>query len=153
MLATMVEVERLTGPEARALAGLLRALIRKDGRFTEGEREALSRVADSVALVEEGALATESSRGSAEPAEVLGEERLYELLDRAGAELSDEAAVRAEALRVTRPAAREAIHAVLFEVAASDVISGGESTLLDWLAEQWELETPRDLPGEETDAG
>jgi hypothetical protein len=149
----MEEVERLTGPEALALAGLLRVLIRQDGRFTDAEREALSLVATSVAQVEDAAAASEPYRSGGKVLAPIGEEALYALIERAGEELGDDTAIRAAALTVTRPAARTAIHALLFEVAASDVISAGESTLLDWLAEKWELETPRDLPGEETDAG
>ena len=140
----MEEVERLTGPEALALGGLLRVLIREDGRFTDAERGALALVATSVAQVDDV--------DAPAPAPI-GEEALYALIERAGEELGDDKAIRAAALTVTRPAARATIHALLFEVAASDVISAGESTVLDWLAEKWELETPRDLPGEETDAG
>lgn len=149
----MEEVERLTAPEALALGGLLRVLIRMDGRFTEAERDALSLVATSVALVEDAAVTSEAYRSGAKAPEPIGEERLYALIEQAGEELGDDAAIRAAALTVTRPAARASIHAMLFEVAASDVISAGESTLLDWLAEKWELEAPHDLPGEETDAG
>jgi hypothetical protein len=146
-------VERLTSAEALALAGLARLLIRMDGRFTDAEREALSDVATSIAVVADEAAAIEPYRGGASAPSPIGEEALYALLDRAGEELVNDAAVRAAALRVTRQEARATIHALLFEVAASDVISAGESTLLDWLAEQWELDTPRDLPGEQTDAG
>ncbi len=149
----MQEVERLTGPEALALAGLLRVLIREDGKFSEQERVALSLVATSFAQVDEVDRAADSYRGSAEGLAPLGEERLYALIERAGEELGDDAAIRAAALTVTRPEARATIHALLFEVAASDVISNGESTLLDWLAEKWELEIPHDLPGEVTDPG
>ena len=138
------ELERLTSTEGLALAGLLRILIRADGRFTDEERGALRAVASSVAIAEEGAPVSDVP---------IGERKLYALIERAGVELGSDASIRAAASEVTRPSARAAIHALLFEVAASDVISAGEATLLDWVAEEWELETPRDLPGEETDAG
>ena len=144
----MEQLERLTGSEALVLGGLLRILIREDGRFTDAERGALALVATSVALVEDDAV-------SAPPdgAAPIGEEGLYIFIERAGEVFKDDIGVRTAALDITRPSARAAIHALLFEVAASDMISEGEGTLLDWLAEKWELEAPRDLPGEATDAG
>jgi hypothetical protein len=136
----MEAVERLSASEGLALAGLLRVLIRYDREFSEAERGALSLVASSVAVEGTGA-------------SPIGEEALYALMERAGDELVDDASIRAAAVAVTRPEARATIHAMLFEVAASDMISRLEGSLLDWLAETWELEAPADLPGEETDAG
>lgn len=145
MLAAMQDVERLTETEALALAGLLRTLIRYDGQFSEGEREALAIIATSIALSDDPEPAAEPYRSNAGAAAPLGEASLYALIERAGEDLSDDAAVRAAALAITRPAARATIHALLFEVAASDVISKAESALLDWLAAAWELEAPRVL--------
>lgn len=146
----MDEVEQLTAIEMLALAALLRMLIRDDGKFSIEERAALAEVAASVGQVEEKELPAESYRTTGEPQEPIGAERLYELLERTGKELPDEESIRALARKVTRPAARATIHALLFEVAASDIISAGESAVLDWLSESWGLAAPQDLEGDDT---
>lgn len=142
----MDESERLTASEALILAGLLRQLIRADGHFTDPERLALAHVSNQV-------IVTESPSATGDGASPLGEDALYAKIDEAAQAYASEDALRKAAFTVTRPEARAAIHALLFEVAASDTISVGEARVLDWLAEIWELETPRDLEGEKTDVG
>jgi len=136
----MQDVERLSESEALVLAGLLRQMIRADGRFTTEERQALAHVALEIAV---------------EPASTgaIGEVALYALMDEAAQKFATDDALRAAASTVTRPETRAAIHAMLFEVAASDTITVNEAQVLDWLAETWELEAPRDLEGEKTDVG
>ena len=136
----MQDVERLSESEALVLAGLLRQMIRADGRFTTEERQALSHVALEIAV-------------GPPPADAIGEVALYALMDRAAQKFATDGALRAAASTVTRPEIRAAIHAMLFEVAASDTITVNEAQVLDWLAETWELEAPRDLEGEKTDVG
>ena len=139
----METVERLTEHELLALAGLLRAVVRSDGLFSAEERRALEVVAMSVAPFDEVARADGAYRTSADAGEPLGGDRLFAWIERAGRELVDDAALRAAALKVTRLEAREAIHALLFEVAASDMITAGERATLDWLAKAWGLARPR----------
>lgn len=142
------EIERLTPTEMLTFAGLLRKLIRMDGRFTEAEREALSRVALEVAeSAEAGADAPYRGDGKIAP---IGETKLFERIEQAAESYPDDPTLRAAALAVTRPAAREAMHALLFEVAASDVIGEGEGDLLEWLEEKWELQHMAPLEGEDT---
>ena len=136
----MDEIEELTEPEMLALAGLLRVLIRADGAFSAAEHAALAGVAASVALVAVSDTVEDATpRTTAEPPLPLGDDALFALIERAGRELPDEASIRALARTVTRPVARATIHALLFEVAASDGIAAGESAVLDWLAECWAL--------------
>ena len=136
----MDEIEQLTEAEMLALAALLRVLSRADGAFSEAEHAALSAVAASVTLIA-ASDADESAtyRTTGEPPPPLGDDALFALIERAGRELPDEDSIRALARTVTRPAARATIHALLFEVAASDGIAMGESAVLDWLAECWAL--------------
>ncbi len=96
---------------------------------------------------------TESPSATADGASPIGEDALYAKIDEAAQAYPSEDALRKAAFTVTRAEAHAAIHALLFEVAASDTISVGEARVLDWLAEIWELETPRDLEGEKTDVG
>ncbi|GEM_PF-854397 len=136
----MDEIEELTEAEMLALAALLRVLIRADGAFSADEHAALSAVAASVTLmVERDADDSATYRTTGEPLQPLGDDALFALIERAGRELPDEASIRTLARTVTRPAARATIHALLFEVAASDGIAIGESAVLDWLAECWAL--------------
>jgi len=142
------EIERLTPTEMLTFAGLLRKLIRMDGRFTEAEREALSRVALEVAESEDAASGA-PYRGEA-PLSPIGETKLFERIEQSADAYPDDARLRAAALEITRQSAREAMHALLFEVAASDVIGEGEGDLLEWLEEKWELEHMPPLEGEDT---
>jgi uncharacterized tellurite resistance protein B-like protein len=136
----MDEIEELTEAEMLALAALLRALIRADGAFSPAEHAALSAVAASVTLIAQSDANDDATyRSTGEPLQPLGDDALFALIERAGRELPDEDSIRALARTVTRPAARATIHALLFEVAASDGIAAGESAVLDWLAECWAL--------------
>ncbi len=142
------EIERLTPTEMLTFAGLLRKLIRMDGRFTEDERDALGRVALEVAESDDaGSGAPYRGEGSVAP---IGETKLFERIDQSAAAYPDDQKLREAALAVTRQAAREAMHALLFEVAASDVIGEGEGDLLEWLEEKWQLEHMKPLEGEDT---
>jgi hypothetical protein len=133
------EPERLTGGELLAMAGLLRLLIRMDGQFTAGEREALVRVGDMISQAVEVDELGSPYRTSGERIAPLGERALYDMLDLAGEELPNDDAVREAALAVTRPEARAAIYGVVFEVASSDTAMVREPQLLDWLVAAWNL--------------
>lgn len=134
-----VEIDRLTPSEMLALAGLLRKLVRIDGRFSEAERNAIARV---------GAAVSESDDASA--TKPIGAEALFQRIEDASEAYPDDQTLRAAALAVSRPEARNAIHAILFDVAASDAIGQGEADLLDWLEEKWELEAAEPLEGDPT---
>ncbi|MBX3260085.1 MAG: hypothetical protein KIS78_04750 [Labilithrix sp.] len=126
----------LTDDELLAFGGLARLLVRADGSFTEDEAVALEDAfldLFSTSAEAQGPYRTApiESRPEALPVD------LQELLERAGAALPDEAAVLAAARRVTRHEAREAIFGVLYVIAASDVITSSEWSILDWLTKEW----------------
>lgn len=135
----MDDIDELSRSELIALAGLLRAVIRIDGRFSEAERDALAQVAQMVAEEREGARRGGDTYRESNPLEPIGEDRLFAFLEEAGTTLADDAAIRAAALAVTRPEARSAIHAAVTFVANVDVAARRELALLDWLAREWEL--------------
>jgi hypothetical protein len=110
---TLAELEE---HEQLALVGLLRLVVRLDGTFSDAERGALGDVAAEM-----------------------GEERFWHLVDRAGANLSTDEAIRAQALQVIRPEARRRIYEVACDIASSDTIVACEQELLDWLRESWGL--------------
>lgn len=147
MLARMEDaIDSLTPSETLAFAGLLRKIIREDGRFTDAEREALARVALRIAEVEEPT-ATQSAtayRDAASSPAAIGQRRLYALIEKAAETFVDDDALRTAAIAVRRPEARAAMHALLFDVATSGASPSGETRLLDWLADQWDIELPND---------
>ena len=102
---------------------------------------------DLGARVDEAALATDAE------APAIGSKELYALIEQAGETYADDVTLRTAALEIERPDARAAIYAVLFDVAASDMVSEREGELLDWLSDEWELDTHTALPGEATDVG
>jgi hypothetical protein len=127
------EIDRLTAEEMLVLAGLLRKLVRIDGRFTEDEHAAISRLAGTV-----------SETSDAKP---IGAKTLFARIDQASEKYPDDQALRSAALATTRPEAREIIHALLFDVAASGAIGKGEADLLEWLEEKWELDDAQTVEG------
>lgn len=105
----------LTAGELRTFGGLVRWLVRLDGHFSAEEKKAIDNVAEDLG----------------EPSAI------WEAID--GAMEQDEEEVRAASKLVTRPEAREAIHAALYEVASADTISKEEWPLFEWLAKEWDL--------------
>ena len=136
---SMTAESALQPHELLALVGLARILIRADGTFSAEEAAALQDVA--AALLPQGPDTTPYREGSDE-GPTAEHEVIWALLDRASTELRDEDAVKAVARTVVRPEARVAIYDALFQVASSDVVSSDEWPILDWLAEQWAVESP-----------
>jgi hypothetical protein len=128
---------RLQDHEQLAFAGLARLLIRADGTFSTEEAGAL----EEVALDLLGAPGAADSPYRACKPEEVNPDAIWELIDRAASELPEDESVKKAALAVTRPEARTAIYGALFEIASSDVIALEEWPLLDWLAEEWAVET------------
>jgi len=134
----MPKIEHLTMPEQMALAGLMRMIVRLDGRLTDDEQRAIASVAAQVTLdTDTPGAGPFRDASSIEP---LGEVRFLELIQIAGEEFPDDAAVREAVLEVKRTEAREAIFAFIYEVAAANGVTKGENKLLDWLTEHWELQ-------------
>ena len=123
--------------EQLAFAGLVRMLIRADGEFTAEEQYVVEMVTAEL-------VPSPSKDGTYRDAPAPPEpdpEAIWALIDRAGRELRDEAAVLRAAESVTTPEARGAIYQALREIAEADVISEAEWPLLHSLARLWGIET------------
>lgn len=117
----LLDLKSLEPGEQLALAALVRLMVRLDGKFTAAEQEALQDLALSM-----------------------GERRFWQVMDEAAQRLPDDDSIRAAALNVVRPNAREVLYVALLRVAQSDAIQPREAGLLEWLRESWGLE---DNPG------
>lgn len=126
MNPTLTESERLT------FGALLRTLIRLGGYTTSEEQEVVHSVVADLIEVPPGGNAGDV---------------LAALLERSAERYKDDEAVRAAADEVTRPEAREAIYGALYEISATETITPGESSVLDWLAARWNIRVQNaDIP-------
>lgn len=107
----------LEAGEQLVLAGLLRLLVRLDGKFSDEEQAALEDLASDF-----------------------GEKTFWQLMDEAGRKLPDEAAIRDRVALVRSEEARTLIYKLVLDVARVDCIQGREQGLLDWLREAWKLD-------------
>jgi len=112
----MRRVGELEDRQLLALIGLLRLVVRLDGAATAPELAAVD------------ALAVE-----------IGRERFSVLLEQSARELQNDEDVHLVAIGVEDPDARALIFATLFDIAAADSILAPESSLLEWLRQQWSL--------------
>lgn len=103
--------------EAEALATLVRAIVAADGRLDEEERDALQRLAAEA-----------------------GEERFWDMMDRAAADMNGPEAVLGVASRVERSEARELIYGALVDLAIAGTIQPSEDAILTRLSELWGIE-------------
>lgn len=133
--------EALTPDELLAFGGLARALVRADGQFTEEEAIALEEA--SADLFRSTTLTGGTYRTPPTTDHDGDSAAVFELLERASVALPDDDAIRRAAKQVTRQFARELIFGILYEVAASDVISKSEWPLLDWLSKEWGVDPSR----------
>jgi len=124
----------LTDSELLAFCGLVRYLVRLDGQSSEQERVAIAQVGPNLAAVT--GLVNSPYREAPEGTDK-GDERFWSMMDRAVVTLPDDASIRATALCVERPEARQEIYAALHEVAATDTINAPERSLLEWLSSEW----------------
>jgi hypothetical protein len=115
-LADIETLKDLPASDQLALAGMLRLLVRLDGKFSAEEQEALEDISIEF-----------------------GQQTFWHLMDEAGRKLADDAAIREAALAVTEPA-RALVYDCLLRVAQSDTIQVRELALLDFLREKWNLE-------------
>ncbi|HJL18766.1 MAG TPA: TerB family tellurite resistance protein [Sandaracinaceae bacterium LLY-WYZ-13_1] len=112
---TVRSIDDLHAHEQLALGGLLRVLIRLDGRFTPAEEAQLARVGEELG----------------------GADDLRAVVARSAEVLADDAAIRDVARQVERPEARLLIREALEAVARADTIHPAEQSLLDWCDELW----------------
>jgi len=119
-----MELKDLNGDERTALIGLMREVVMSDGNLTEDE---IDEVAEIV--------------------EAFGEEGYQAALDAFEGRFSDEDSFRRFLATIKRQEARELIYGTVLQGAAADAIEGGESELLSWLADTWQIEVQiEDLP-------
>jgi hypothetical protein len=119
-----MELKDLNGDERTALVGLMRDVVMSDANLTEDEIDEVAEIVDAF-----------------------GEEGYQAALDAFEARFSDEDSFRTFLATIKRQEARELIYGTVLQGAAADAIEGGESELLSWLADTWEIEVQiEDLP-------
>ncbi len=119
-----MELKDLDVDERTALVGLMREVVMADANLTDDE---IDEVADIV--------------------EAFGEDSYQGALDDFEARFSDEESFRQFLATIKRQEARELIYGTVLQGAAADAIEGGESELLSWLADVWQIEVKiEDLP-------
>jgi hypothetical protein len=132
-------LEYFTEAELTAVARMLIAMLRIDGRASEAEHDALAMFAKRV-RVGERSPADGPYRAKTADDGVDGVAILRPYLDRAAEQpVSREEFVRA-AESIQNKEAREAIYAALYDISAADLIVGQEWELLKILMDTWKLE-------------
>lgn len=129
----------LSEQELLVFAGLARVLIRLDGQFSAAEAECLEELAGQLAAPGLGEPARRDPYRGSPSRQPLGADGLYDALDEAARTYPDDAAVRASVRAVERPEARLYVHAMLHALARADLATRSELSMLDWLAEEWNL--------------
>ncbi|MFW5739243.1 MAG: hypothetical protein ACOC1F_02635 [Myxococcota bacterium] len=127
----------LTDSELLVFCGLVRLLVRLDGSVSRQERAVLEQVGPELAA--RGPDAESPYRETAEGQDD-GTDRFWNAMARAADAFVDGDSVRRAAMEVARESARQDIYAALYTVAASDMITDPEWSLLDWLSSAWELD-------------
>jgi hypothetical protein len=113
-----MSIDDLNDEEWLVLGGLVRLLVRADGSVSAEERAHLEDIAEQ-----------------------LGADDFWTAVERAQIELPDAQAVKVRAQGVERRPAQEIIYGVLMDLAMTGAILGAESDILDWLAQQWGIES------------
>lgn len=112
-----MELGDLTHLEQLALLGLVQFIGESNRDVTEEE-------SDSIATI----------------VAALGEEHYRKVAAEADERFADEESLRNYLQTTGRPEARELIYGHALEVAMGDTIQASESDLLEWLAEQWDVQ-------------
>ncbi len=136
------ELVELSDEELLVFAGLARALVRLDGRFSAAEAgclEDLSLQLTTARASQDGEAGPYRASASTDHREPLGPETLHAWLDRAAQHYPDDGALRDAVGTVERAEARLYIHAMLHALACADMATTSELDMLDWLATEWQL--------------
>jgi hypothetical protein len=112
-----MELGDLTHGELLALVGLVQFI-------GETNREVTDEESDAIASIVAG----------------IGEERYREIAAEADERFTDEESLRNYLQTTGREEARELIYGHALQLAMGDTIQNSESDLLDWLAEQWDID-------------
>jgi hypothetical protein len=118
-----MELADLNQNEQIALAGLLEFVVLASGHVTEDEQNEIDAIV-----------------------EALGEEKYRKAVEEVDKRFSDEKTLRTFLSSIDRQDARELIYGVVFEAAMTDTVEGRESALLDWLADEWDVEVTYEEP-------
>jgi uncharacterized tellurite resistance protein B-like protein len=100
-----------------AFVGLVRVMVRADGRMTDEEMDALSQLAAEV-----------------------GPRAFWEAMRSAQESLPHPEDVYQAAAQIQRPAVRAWVHSVLLGISVSDGMDDTEATMLDRVLELWGIE-------------
>ena len=111
-----MEYNELTSDERILLVGMIRKVAGADQKFSDQEKDEMTRVASQM-----------------------GEDIFKEAAREAGKLLRSAEAVESSARAVTRPEARELIFTTLQDLAVSDEVAPEEMALVNWLADLWDL--------------
>ena len=118
-----MDIEGLNQDERLALVALLKAVI------FAGERVPAKEIEQLQNIVEE-----------------LGEKTYQSLLTEADERFSSEEGVRQFLAKISRQDARDLIYGTIMEMALTGSVDRGESEVLGWLADAWEIEVRFDEP-------
>jgi hypothetical protein len=127
----------LTHEELAVFAGLVRWLVRLDGRLTDPEIAAIEEVWPDLASAGPTETPYRASAETKTSASVISI-AIWDLIEHVGSQ--DESDIRRAALGVTSQPVREAIYEALYVVAASDVIAKQEWPFFEWLSKEWNIE-------------
>jgi hypothetical protein len=111
-----MELRDLNGDERLALVGLMKAVVLSDGEVSDDEIEHVETLVDAF-----------------------GEKEYQRMLDAFEQRFPDEAAFKKFLETIGRQDARELIFATVLEGADEGGIEGGETELLDWLSDAWNV--------------
>ena len=112
-----MELGELNADERLALVGLVKTVVLSDGRVSDDEVDELDDIV-----------------------EAFGEIGYRRALDDVEKRFHDEEGFRKFLETIVRQDARELIYGTVLAGAAADAIEGGESELLAWLGETWNIE-------------
>jgi hypothetical protein len=118
-----MELSDLNADEQIALAALLEFVVMASGHATEDEEREIQAIVDEI-----------------------GEDVYRKAVEEVDRRFPDEEAAKKFLATITRPEAREVIFGAVMEAAMTDTIEGHESTILDWVAKEWQLEVKYEEP-------
>jgi uncharacterized membrane protein YebE (DUF533 family) len=119
-----MKLEELSAGERRAMAGLVRLIVRVDGQLSAEERDRLHEIATD-----------------------LGEDAFWEILQSNDEPIPFRECVEA----VEGEQAQELIFEVIMTLAMVGTIDRGEAVLLEKLAEAWGIEVQAEAPPDESE--
>ena len=111
-----MELSDLDHDERLALVALVGSAIGGDGEVSEDERLQIDRIAA-----------------------VFGDEAYQQLAEEADERLPDEEALKTFLATIQRQEARELVYGAVLDAALPDVVDQHESSLLGWLATEWNV--------------